>query len=556
MKSSSKLTIRFILYFILFYLFIIIGTIGSIVAFFFYISGNTGNDIHLFDGFEFEDEIIKEKNSYKLSDYLIEQAEDNSGQLYLVNNAMKVLDYTGETCELCNMTKEEILALDTKGLHTWKLSNHYLLFVPKSPLEPLFNKINMEWTSTASFSSSLQKELEKHNISVELYDERWKRETLFGESKPLVHLPDIVQNNSDIFEQKEWLSAKSLSDGSTLVARMPNDYYQPFEEHFNKGMLMLIFFFVVFHIILLIGIILLSFGISNRFVRPIVYILSRIGKLAKFDYNKSIDERIHHKKTGKLKRKYKLFQPIDDSIDNLTNRLAYNERQIKRAEQLREEWITGLSHDLKTPLSSIYGYSTMLSSSDYNWSSEETREFAATMREKANYMDALIQDLTYTYQLKNKAVQLSLEKVDLAKWLAQFQDDQVSVQTSGNVIIEADKLLLYRIIENIVGNAKKHTPTGTPIKITAWEENFSVILSVKDYGSGIPQEDLDNLFERYYRGTNTTDDLNGTGLGLAITKQLIDMHNAEIDVLSNEGGTEFKIRFGKANNFKDMEGGI
>lgn len=174
------------------------------------------------------------------------------------------------------------------------------------------------------------------------------------------------------------------------------------------------------------------------------------------------------------------------------------------------------------------------------------------MLEKANYMDALIQDLTYTYQLKNKTIQLSLEKVDLAMWLAQFQDDQVSVQTRGNVIIEADKLLLHRIIENIVGNAKKHTPAGTLIKITAWVENHTVMLSIKDYGPGIPQEDLDNLFERYYRGTNTTDDLNGTGLGLAITKQLIDMHNAKIDVLSSEGGTEFKIKFGKANNFKDM----
>ena len=83
-----------------------------------------------------------------------------------------------------------------------------------------------------------------------------------------------------------------------------------------------------------------------------------------------------------------------------------NERQIKHAEQLREEWITGLSHDLKTPLSSIYGYSTMLASEDYEWTKEEMRVFATTMQEKATYMDALIKDLTYTYQLKNRAIKL------------------------------------------------------------------------------------------------------------------------------------------------------
>ena len=112
--------------------------------------------------------------------------------------------------------------------------------------------------------------------------------------------------------------------------------------------------------------------------------------------------KIHHKKTGKLKRKFKLFQPVEESLNHLSERLNSNERQIKHAEQLREEWITGLSHDLKTPLSSIYGYSTMLASEDYEWTKDEMRIFAQTMQEKATYMDALIQDLTYTYQLKIK----------------------------------------------------------------------------------------------------------------------------------------------------------
>ena len=107
-----------------------------------------------------------------------------------------------------------------------------------------------------------------------------------------------------------------------------------------------------------------------------------------------------------MKRKFKLFQPVEESLNHLSERLDSNERQIKHGEQLREEWITGLSHDLKTPLSSIYGYSTMLASEDYEWTKDEMRIFAQTMQEKATYMDALIQDLTYTYQLKIKPYSL------------------------------------------------------------------------------------------------------------------------------------------------------
>ena len=181
---------------------------------------------------------------------------------------------------------------------------------------------------------------------------------------------------------------------------MPNPSYKPFEEPLNKALIVFVSSFFGLHIILLIGVTFLSISISRQFVRPLVYVLSRIERLAQFDYSEVRDKKVHHQKTGKLKRKFKLFQPVDESLNHLSERLDSNERQIKHAEQLREEWITGLSHDLKTPLSSIYGYSTMLASEDYEWTKEEIRIFATTMQEKATYMDALIKDLTYTYQLK------------------------------------------------------------------------------------------------------------------------------------------------------------
>ena len=183
----------------------------------------------------------------------------------------------------------------------------------------------------------------------------------------------------------------------------------------------------------------------------------------------------------------------------------------------------------------------MLTSS-HNWSPEEMQQFAQVIQDKATYMDALIQDLTYTYQLKNRAIEPNLEQLNLPVWLEQFADSRVTVHSAKNIYVKADRLLLHRAIENIVGNAKKHTPSDTPIDITVLQVKKSIWVRITDSGPGIPKEELNHLFNRYYRGTNTKDDTNGTGLGLAIANQLIDLHNGKIHVSSNEQGTTFTIQ--------------
>ncbi|WP_369436299.1 sensor histidine kinase [Lysinibacillus fusiformis] len=512
----------------------------------FFINARVGDNIHTMSSYEIEDDaVITEGKSMRIADYLVERAEENLGQLYLFNQSMDILDYTGETCELCGMTDSEILLLERPGMHTWKLPKYYLLFLPTSLVQPLFDEANSVWQKKEEIPSDLLQRLNDNKAAVEIYNERWKRVKVIGESYKLLYKPELIEENYDIFEQEELIQSATLEDGTTLVVRMPNPSYKPFEEPFNKAMLLFIAIFFGGHIILLIGVIFLSIGISRQFVRPLVYVISRIEHLAQFDYRKLSDKKVHHQKTGKLKRKFKLFQPVDESLNHLSDRLASNERQIKQSEQLREEWITGLSHDLKTPLSSIYGYSTMLASGDYEWTNDEMRAFAKTMQEKATYMDALIQDLTYTYQLKNKAIKLEKVSLALSSWLQQFADNQVCVRVYGDVLLDADELLLKRILDNLITNAKKYTPNDTKVSVEGQNTSEGVMLTIADQGPGIPQKELDNLFERYYRGTNTTDDTTGTGLGLAITKQLIDLHNGTISVNSDARGTVFVVKFSR-----------
>lgn len=544
MKPAGKLTLRFVSYFIIFYLLIISGFIMSLVFFAIFINDRVGDNIHVMSSFEIEDDAVVEKGeSIKIADYLVKRAEENAGQLYLFDQSMTIVDYTGERCELCGMPDSEIFALKQPGMHTWELPKNYLLFLPISPVQPLFEEALDNWLATGAISEVTLQRLKEHKASVEIYDTEWNRTDIVGKRYEELKKPQLVEEKYDIFEHEELKQSTTLADDSTFVVRMPNPSYKPFEEPFNKAMILFVSIFFGGHIILLLGVIFLSISISRQFVRPLVYVISRIERLTQFDYSDISDKKIHHKKTGKLKRKFKLFQPVEESLNHLSERLDSNERQIKQSEQLREEWITGLSHDLKTPLSSIYGYSTMLASEDYEWTKEEMRIFAQTMQEKATYMDALIQDLTYTYQLKNKAIQLDKVLLPLTTWLTQFADEQVSVKVYGDVMLQADELLLKRIMDNLITNAKKYTPVGTKVMVEAQHTGKEVMLTIADHGPGIPQEELDNLFERYYRGTNTTDDTAGTGLGLAITKQLIDLHNGTISVRSDRGGTVFILKF-------------
>ncbi len=544
MKPARRLTLRFVSYFIIFYLLIITGFIISLVFFAIFINRHVGDDIHIMSSSEIkEDAVVEKGESIKIADYLVKRAKENLGQLYLFNNSMDIVDYTGDTCELCSMTDNEIMTLKRPGMHTWEIPKYYLLFLPALPVQPLFEEVVRDWKDKGEIPAELLQRLQDKKASVEIYNEQWDRVEVMGERYKKLHKPQLLEANYDIFEYKELSRNASLEDGSTLVVRMPNPSYKPFDEPFNKAMVLFVSIFFGGHIILLLGIVFLSISISRQFVRPLVYVISRIERLTQFDYSKVRDKHIHHRKTGKLKKKFKLFQPVDESINNLSERLSSNERQIKHAEQLREEWITGLSHDLKTPLSSIYGYSTMLASEDYEWTKEEVRVFATTMQEKATYMDALIRDLTYTYQLKNRAIQLEKVLIPFNVWLPQFADEQVSVKVYGDVVLEADELLLKRILDNLITNAKKYTPEGTKVNVEAQNIGQEIMLTIADQGPGIPQEELDNLFERYYRGTNTTDETMGTGLGLAIAKQLIDLHNATISVQSGAGGTVFVMAF-------------
>ncbi|MGO4545112.1 sensor histidine kinase [Paenibacillus sp. 2TAB23] len=299
--------------------------------------------------------------------------------------------------------------------------------------------------------------------------------------------------------------------------------------------------------------ILLSLWYANRFGTPILYMLGWIQRLGQGDYTEDSNGKSRNSK-GNWKRKYRIFEEVIESIHALAVRLLAGSNAAEQTQRNREEWIAGVTHDMKTPLASIQGYAHMLEAEKYSWSEEEVRRFASTILEKTAYMDKLINDLALTYRLRSGEMPVSFEPIDIGMLLTEsvsraasypaYEDRTVHCSTpSAPIFAAVYRPWFERIIENIVANGLIHNPPGTRIDIElvkfsekGWRMDF------RDNGQGIDEQTMDRLFDRYYRGTNTDSEVEGSGLGMAVAKELVHAMGGRIQVNSNIGqGTVISI---------------
>lgn len=296
---------------------------------------------------------------------------------------------------------------------------------------------------------------------------------------------------------------------------------------------------------------LLSLWYANRFGGPVLHMIDWLQQLGRGQFREPHGHRGPRSldRKGRLQRRYRLFADVFLSLRRLTGILSRNEEMRAKLEQTREEWITGVSHDLKTPLTSIKGYSHMLEAPKYGWSADEIREFAGVIREKAEYMELLIDDLSLTYRLQNEALPLELRETELNdlteivirrfRTNPRFADARIVFKPASSPLFsQIDERWLSRAIENLLANAVLHNPAGTDVEVSVagdGEAESFVRLEIRDNGGGMDEETVGRLFERYYRGTNTEGGSDGTGLGMAIARQIVLAHHGNIRVGSELG---------------------
>lgn len=251
---------------------------------------------------------------------------------------------------------------------------------------------------------------------------------------------------------------------------------------------------------------------------------------------------------------------VYEELKPFTKRIAEENYEKTQREELRKQFTANVSHELKTPLTSISGFAEILKNGGTD--EKTSKDFAGTIYEESQRMISLVNDIIKLSKLDEKSISLEKEPIELlglskeiAKILsasAKAKNIKLDVHGDSGKIMGVQPVI-YEMIYNLIDNAIKYNVQNGTVEVTVKEENpekghtfgNKTVISVRDTGIGIPKNEQDRVFERFYRiDKSRSKELGGTGLGLSIVKHAAKFHDAAINLSSKEGeGSTFTITF-------------
>lgn len=320
-----------------------------------------------------------------------------------------------------------------------------------------------------------------------------------------------------------------LEDGGVISGRPPGGAY-------------FVFFVTVAMMIGIVLFILYFLFLSREMVDSLNQIVGGIRQMSDGD----LTARIHIKDEDE-------FAFIGNQLNKMADNIAGLMSKERNNEKIKNDLITNVAHDLRTPLTSVIGYlDLVIKNEDLD---EETKtRYNVIAYEKALRLQNLIGDLFSFTKVSTGEVVLKKTTIDIVKLVEQMVEEfYPSFQEAGlehefssdcdSAVIEADGDLMARAFSNLIGNAVKYGRDGKVIKIWIHKTRSTVTISVLNYGEVIPEESLEHIFDRFYRVEDSRSvETGGSGLGLAIAKKIALMHGGSIHAESGIGGTVFEIK--------------
>ena len=284
------------------------------------------------------------------------------------------------------------------------------------------------------------------------------------------------------------------------------------------------------------------------------HIISELHFIAEGNY----DHRILFELRGDLSR-------IVSNINGLVDSTVAAIEDERRIEQSKDELITNVSHDIRTPLTSIIGYLGLIEDRQYH-SEEELLKYTHTAYVKAKQMKSLVDDLFEYTKVRQPSVPINVMEFDMAQLVEQLAADfELEASRKGikietytrpeHIEMDGDTEKLVRVFNNLLSNALKYGKGADKIRMEVEKVGTEAILTVKNNGQMIPKQALDSLFDRFYRVEESrSQETGGTGLGLAIAQSIVALHGGYIYAKSTPEWTSFIIHLPlKRNNLSNTQ---
>lgn len=250
---------------------------------------------------------------------------------------------------------------------------------------------------------------------------------------------------------------------------------------------------------------------------------------------------------------------LSDTFDDMAERIIQQIRTLKQTDELRRELVANVSHDLRTPLASLTGYIETLQLKEGRLSEAERDQYLDIARRQGERLGRLVEELFELARLESQDVEPELEPFPLPELVqdvvqgfrleAERRGVQLEMQRPGEVpLVSADIGLIQRALGNLLGNALKHTEPGGRVTVSIEPRTNTVAVRVEDTGCGIPDHELEQIFDRFHQASVSGQTRpEGGGLGLAIVKRILELHGSAIEAASTVGrGTAFTFNLDTA----------
>lgn len=246
------------------------------------------------------------------------------------------------------------------------------------------------------------------------------------------------------------------------------------------------------------------------------------------------------------------IMPIEQRMVTLRQTIEQREMEARLAEQRKNDMVTYLAHDIRTPLTSVIGYLSLLDEAP-DMTLEQKAKYIHITLDKAKRLEKLVNEFFEITRYNLQQIVLRKEQVDLYYLLVQMKEElyplvveknvTIAVHADESLVVYADRARLARVLNNVMKNAASYCAPETQIEVNARQrEDLAIEIAVRNQGPTIPAAELKDIFDKFYRldesrGTET----GGSGLGLAIAKEIVTLHGGEISATSQDHITEFAI---------------